>query len=164
MAYEIIDNFLPERDFKHIQKEMTSFRFPWYLNGSVVADEPEHLDDYQFNHAFFLNSTIWSDYFNILDPIMNILKPAALIRIKANLRPRTEKVLEAGWHVDYDYPGSKTCVLYLNSNNGYTVFKETGEKVYSLENRLVRFDSEMEHSGTTCSDSSYRIVLNINYF
>jgi hypothetical protein len=161
---EVIDNFLPENDFKTIQEEMTSFGFPWYLNNAPVSINPQHLDDYQFNHGFFVDSTIWSNWFNMLDPIFKILKPAALIRVKANLRPRTEKIINGGWHVDYDYPGSKTCVFYINSNNGYTIFKETEEKVESVENRLLRFDSNTKHDGTTCTDASYRIVLNINYF
>ena len=55
-----------------------------------------------------------------------------------------------------------TGIFYLNSNNGSTVFK-SGEEVQSQANRLVLFDSQLEHSGTSCTDERRRVVLNINY-
>ena len=56
----------------------------------------------------------------------------------------------------------KTAVLYLNTNNGYTKFK-TGEQVESVENRLVLFDGNVQHAGTTCTDKRYRAVFNLNF-
>ena len=46
---------------------------------------------------------------------------------------------------------------------GYTSF-EDGTKVESVENRFVTFDSDIKHSGTTCTNQKVRLVLNINYF
>ena len=43
-------------------------------------------------------------------------------------------------------------------------FKEDGTKVESIGNRLVTFDSHIKHSGTSCTDQKYRLVLNMNYF
>ena len=57
----------------------------------------------------------------------------------------------------------KGAILYLNTNDGYTCF-EDGNKIKSIENRFVAFDSSLKHSGTTCTDEPRRIVLNINYF
>jgi hypothetical protein len=166
MGYEVIDNFLSEEDFKKIKDMFFSDEFPWFLNPGVLKLEgtEENLYDYQFTHAFFKNNSPWSDWLAELDPLMDKIKPNAILRIKANLVPRTEEVYEHGWHTDYDDPiQCKTAVLYINSNDGYTIFKDSGEKINSLENRFVVFDSNMEHSGSTCTDQKVRIVLNINY-
>ena len=56
----------------------------------------------------------------------------------------------------------KTSILYLNTNNGYTRF-EDGTKVESVANRMVTFPNQMMHTGTTTTDSEYRLVLNLNY-
>ena len=58
----------------------------------------------------------------------------------------------------------KTAILYLNTNNGYTKF-ESGEKITSVENKLIIFNAKEKHSGTTNScEQPYRVVLNLNYF
>ena len=74
-----------------------------------------------------------------------------------------ENIIRHGFHVDVptDYD-SKTAILYLNTNNGYTEF-ENGQRVESVANRLVVFDSALKHTGTTCTDQKRRIVLNLNY-
>ena len=38
-----------------------------------------------------------------------------------------------------------------------------GEIVKSEENKYVEFDSQLEHTGTSCTDQDYRIVINFNY-
>ena len=77
---------------------------------------------------------------------------------------RTDEIIEHGLHTDLPKPDSKvkTAILYLNTNNGYTKF-ENGEIVGSVENRLVLFDGNMQHAGTTCSDKRYRAVFNLNF-
>ena len=63
----------------------------------------------------------------------------------------------------YDWDGDcNVAIFYINPNNGYTQF-ETGEKVESVENRLVTFDNKIEHFGTTSTNSQTRIVLNMCY-
>ena len=59
--------------------------------------------------------------------------------------------------------GSKTAVFYVNSNNGYTKLKN-GTIIKSEENKIAIFDGETEHTGTTCTDEEFRVVVNINYF
>ena len=55
-----------------------------------------------------------------------------------------------------------TAILYLNTNNGYTEFK-SGDKVKSVSNRVVVFDSNLKHRTVTCTDQKTRIVINFNY-
>ena len=74
----------------------------------------------------------------------------------------------AGWHCDYDLQPDekgivKTAIFYVNSNNGYTIFKESKKKVRSVENRLVIFPSELEHCGGSCTDNKQRVVINFNF-
>jgi hypothetical protein len=52
--------------------------------------------------------------------------------------------------------------LYINDNNGYTEF-DTGEKVKSVQNRVVIFKNGLLHQGVSCTDVAKRLVLNINY-
>ena len=55
-----------------------------------------------------------------------------------------------------------TAILYINTNNGWTRFKK-GARVKSIANRIVIFDSNLEHSGVTCTDEKRRVVMNFNY-
>ena len=55
-----------------------------------------------------------------------------------------------------------TAILYINTNNGYTKFKKGG-KVKSVANRVVIFDSNLEHMGYACTNEKRRIVVNFNY-
>ena len=55
-----------------------------------------------------------------------------------------------------------TSILYLNTNNGWTAIKGYG-KVERVANRMVIFDSNLQHSGVTCTDKNRRVVINFNY-
>ena len=84
------------------------------------------------------------------------------IRINDNLTPRTVFHREmSGYHIDVSLPGN-TSILYINTNNGYTQFKN-GDKVKSVANRMVTFDSQKLHSGISCTNQKMRVVLNFNY-
>ena len=88
----------------------------------------------------------------------------SLLRIKANLLYKTSKIIKHGYHTDFEPDlNNKTSIFYVNTNNGYTSFKN-GRKVKSKENTLVEFDSKLEHSGTTCTDKEYRMIINFNYY
>jgi len=99
----------------------------------------------------------------LLNPIINKIDPLAFTFIRANLSTRDEVLYETGWHVDFENVKAKTAVLYLNTNNGYTKFKETGDIVESISNRFLEFDTDMMHTGSTTTSEPNRIVLNFNY-
>ena len=86
--------------------------------------------------------------------------------MKANLGPKTPKPITCNFHTDVvkSYVGSKTAVYYINTNNGYTLFKKGKKKVKSVENRIVIFDAMEEHTTVTQTDKDVRLVLNINYY
>jgi len=158
VAVEIYDDYLEPDYFQSVQDTMTSDQFPWFIASGVNrADD----DLRQLIHIFYRANLANSGYFDLLQPLLDRLMTASLIRVKANLVPRTEKIIKHGFHRDQEFK-CKVGILYINSNNGFTEF-ENGTVVESVANRLVLFDNDMRHTGTTCTDAHERIVLNINF-
>lgn len=153
---EIIDDFLTNDEFNQIYNLVSDLEFPWFFG--VVTNQSKYC---QFTHCFYQNDEPLA-YFKYVRFLRSKLQMRSLVRIKVNINPWTENLVEHtdAWHIDY--PDITTAILYLNTNNGYTMF-ETGEKVSSIKNRLVKFDSNIKHTGTTCTDEPGRLVLNINY-
>lgn len=164
MEIIVKDNVLSENDLLVLQETMLGQSFPWYYHDNKVSSEnSDHLFNFQFTHMFYRKYNIQSQYVKIIEPILSILDPSAIVRIKANLSPVSDKIIEYPLHVDYDKFHGRTAIFYVNTNNGYTFF-QNGEKILTKENRLVIFDSRIQHSGTTCTDSKYRCVINFNYY
>lgn len=163
---EIINNFLEDDYFKNLSGLVSSSYFSWFWSHVVdLEDTTEESAQYnfQFGHTLFKDGEPNSDKFQYFIPILEKLPGMnSLIRMKINLNPKTNKIIRHGYHVDYNTPG-KTAVYYFNTCNGYTEFEDTKEIVTSEENKIVIFDMLRSHTGTTCTDSSRRIVLNINY-
>jgi hypothetical protein len=165
---KIIDNFLDEQNFLALKNVLLGSNFSWYLNSIKVKNKTtiNAKFNYQFVHAFYTDHAPKSQYIELINPIISALNPSALLRIKANLTPSTDKIIEYDYHRDFETPhrfDGMTAVFYVNTNNGYTIF-ENGEKVSSVENRMVIFDSNILHTGTTCTDEKVRCVLNFNYY
>jgi hypothetical protein len=97
----------------------------------------------------------------LLDPLIKKISPSYIYRVKVNLGTRTSTPIVGGFHSDTDF-NNTTAIFYLNNNNGYTIF-EDGSKIDSVENRLVVFDSNIQHSGVSQTDSNIRCVINLNY-
>ena len=90
------------------------------------------------------------------------LNAVALLKIKVNATPRNAP--EQVWHTDWQISTpSKTCVLYLNDNDGYTEFTD-GTKVESVANTAVIFDTNTKHRGVSATNVDRRLVLNVSYF
>jgi len=156
---KVIDNFLREDEFKTLRTYISSTEFPWYFGKVVTGNKGESA---QFVHTFYVNDTPTSTWPHVAF-LRGRLNIASLVRIKVNLNPRTEtlQVHKDSFHIDY--PDITTAVYYLNTCDGYTLF-EDGPKVNSVENRIVIFDSNMRHTGTSCTNEAGRLVMNINYF
>lgn len=160
---KVFNNFINYRDFLNIKNTLLSDDFPWFLNDYVLENsDHENIDNFQFVHNFYMDDSVWSNFFNILSPIIKKIDPLTLLRVKANLLPRTEKNIEHGMHVDILDSKSTTAVFYINDNNGYTLF-ENGKKIYSKENTIAIFPSKTKHTGSSCTDKKSRIVINFNY-
>ena len=158
---KIIKEVLDKKISLNIKNVLTSNEFPWFIHKGIVYEKE---NNYQFAHIFYYKHQINSTFFeNLINPILKILNPISIIKIKANLLPRDKKIIEHGMHVDFKNKNSKTAIYYVNTNNGYTKF-ENNKKITSEENKLIIFNSNIKHTGTTCTDSDYRIVINFNYF
>ena len=160
---KIIDDFLSPSDFKLTQNFFFSENFPWYFCDTITGPDGG-LDQYQFTHTFFsLSQPFDSNYSNFLQPILTKLNAKYILRIKANLRPRTTQGVLSPFHTDMKL-NQQTAIFYLNTNNGYTKFhNDTYPDVPSVANRLLTFYGGLKHTGSSCTDQNTRIVLNINY-
>ena len=157
---QVIDNFLDYNSFLNIQETFFSHECRWEWS-SVVNDEDQ--DNFQFCCGLYAGGMPMSKLFHNIIPLIDKLNVAGLIRIKANLTTKTPSIVEHGYHIDQSFPHSKTAIFYLNTCDGYTSFENEGI-VESVENRIVIFDSNKRHTGTSLTNDSRRIVININYF
>ena len=165
---EVIDNFLPAYHFRQISNMILGVEFPWYFNDSAVR----HGDDsgYQFVHTLYNVSRggIISQSYPLFDMVQQKLGVKRLDRIKMNLNPKTVFHRKSGFHTDQRKSAEsvpqhqQTAVFYINTNNGWTEFKKGG-RVKSVANRIVIFDSNLEHTGVTCTDEKRRVIVNFNY-
>lgn len=165
----IIDNILEQEESKRINDVFYGEQFPWYFKNYVVAEDQIEKDSsayqYQFTHHMLReDGNIVTEQFNwqLLFPIFNRIYPNTFVRIKANMIPRADKIVTHGFHVDCTVPFSMTAIYYVNTNDGCTEFKD-GDKIESVQNRIVIFPSNMYHSGTTCTNSNSRVAININF-
>jgi len=167
MKYEVSDNVLSQEEFKLLHDTMLGPDFPWFYSPHKVGKnyqmEDNNLKNYQFTHNFYSDHAPKSNFISLLLPIINFLDLSAIVRIKANLVPVTDSIIEYPYHVDAPNFDGETAVFYVNSNNGYTVFK-SGDKIDSVENRMLRFNAKLEHTGTSCTDQKNRCVINFNYY
>ncbi len=165
---KIKNNFLNQKTFNEIKKVMLSPHFPWYYNDTKIDEQnKKDLNNYQLTHTFFVNNSVNSGAYNLIEPVLQKLKVKELIRIKANLVPRTSKIHRFQKHIDQEF-NCKGAILYINSNNGCTIFEEgrrdgSSKHVTSKENRIVFFNANKKHQGTTCTNEKIRVLINFNY-
>ena len=172
---KVIDNFLEENDFIKIQNKFLSETCKWEWSNVVENDNSFY--NFQFVHGVYLPTVLLKKGYDPADifrkitipempdikPLLESLKTSAIIKIKVNLTTKTPTIIEHGFHIDHFFPKAKTAILYLNTCDGYTLFSN-GDKVESVKNRIVIFDSNIPHTGTTVTNQQRRVVLNINYY
>ena len=158
--------------------------YPHESDGSIVwyGERENELNvdpEIKFHESLFAlkiyerihNSELISDIYHHQRPEMEVLYERLncwkMLLMRANCTFTASENFVGKWHNDLDtHPHdheSKTCILYLNRNNGGTKFKESGEFVQSEPNRAVIFPGNLYHAGVWCTDKKLRFVLNINY-
>ena len=160
---KIIDNYLSKSDFEVTQQFFLGPNISWYYNEGI-ANNKQGLDQFQLVHPFFdISKPSQTDWSPFLQPLLTKLNAKYIFRIKANLRPRTSQGVLSDFHTDMKL-NQQTAIFYLNTNNGYTKFKDNDlGKVDSVANRFLSFSGDLEHCGASSTDTNSRIVLNINY-
>ena len=165
----IIDNFLSDFVHQRICNEVINNQyFPFYYHNFVTNNNEKDKNDVKqlcFVHTLYSENSIKSNYhFPIIGlPLIDKLEIADgnLIRIKINLNVNQSEHIISDWHTD-NTNSHTTALYYLNTNNGYTEFKD-GTKIESVANRVIIFDGLLEHRGVTQTDTKGRFAININY-
>ena len=155
---QIVPNFLEFYTFSELYNQFNSPNFPWFWTQS--PGEPEqYINLLYFDHQF--SSAMNPNMNRCLMAATNKLGVISILRVKLNATPKGAP--EQEWHTDWQISTpSKTCVLYLNDNDGYTEFRE--DIVNSVSNTAVIFDTNLKHRGVPQTDTDRRLVLNISYF
>ena len=103
------------------------------------------------------------DFFNpIINIFKNYLNYVSLCRINVNLLIRQETPSISAFHTDMASEKITTAIFYLNTNNGYTEFKD-GNRIDCIRNRLVMFPTNTPHRAIGQTDVATRIVFNFNF-
>ena len=162
---QIIKNFLEKNFFQDLQKLIIESEFAWFQRKTMVTGTTNNLG--YFTHSFYNNNQINCDtYFKYIIPILNKLNSKAVIEVRANLTPSVFfKEKNCNFHTDNSF-NCKTAILYLNTCDGGTEFKINNKIKFikSEENKIVIFNSNIEHRATTSQNEDFRYILNFNYF
>ncbi len=165
---KVIDDFISSPDYERLRDWALSSTVKWKYNKFKVYKTDKQP---QFTHKIFEPTRFpvaKEESMVKVDPILHKLVQDPfyldlLVRIKVNLTLPTPEIVTTPFHTDTCLL-NKTAIYYVNDNNGYTIFKD-GTKVESKGNRIVIFDAQTEHAGTTHTDDDEpRVVININYF
>ena len=147
---------LDKESLYRIQQTLYSDRFMW-----IEAQTNKQSTNSYYVHEFRDVNGIVSPYDFLIHPLLNILQPKAIIRVKANKYLQTPTLEEHEYHQDYPYK-HKAAIFYINTNNGQTQF--TTARVASIENSMLYLDASTQHRSTSTTDAPYRININFNYF
>ena len=170
MKIDIIDNFIASY---HVNTLVRTFNgkqegkhlFPFLFLNDLNGDE--YLGNYYFSKTIINDFEILDPYWMpIFNPLLARLscQPSAVLRLKVNLYPRTQRRVHHSPHMDYQPDlGFRTCLYYVNTNNGFTKFDGTFKSVKSKKNRAIFFDGSNKHHSTTPTDCNYRCSINIDY-
>ena len=164
MNYEIIEDFLPKKDFDRINSLFfIEKKFTYLYNGTIST--PEGTPAFYFlNRIFPFSNTIDPNFFKLVNPIFyhaNITSPT---RVQVNCFIKQPHHIPTYPH--RDQPGPHNVLLYsINTNNGYTILDPKGEniKIPSKANQALFFDGSIEHQAVTQTDKNVRINVNINF-
>ena len=118
------------------------------------------------NHAALAQPEHVSQHFQDIKPVLYFLDDRLkfmvdrLIRINCTLCTNQGGYKPQDMHVDFPFP-HYTGILYINTNNGPTLFEDT--KVDCIANRFVLFDGSTPHAASIQDDTQARfnIVFNL---
>lgn len=156
--------FLDQEILKTFNELLLSDNFSWFYAKYQTVESGGKDGGYMY-HSFYKDNNVNSNFYLYMFPLIKALNIQALINMRANLTLRKQTRNYSGWHTDQGFknPKHKTAIFYLNTNNGYTEFKN-GKKINSEQNKVIIFDAKQEHRAVSQTDEDQRIVLNLNYY
>jgi|TARA_R110002020_G_C15997465_1_gene749906 hypothetical protein len=187
MKTKVIDNFLTKSYHKELIKLLDSAKFPWYYNSHISGESfyKKRLYETGFSHIFWDNGSggqrdsVYSWFWTpALYKIMDVVKNNFIIRSRGDMTMYTHKLFEHDPHVDFSFPHIST-VYYVNNSDGDTIFyKEKAKKEDDIKsfsklnevkrvspkaNRLVVFEGDTIHTGSSPNKNKNRIIINSNF-
>jgi hypothetical protein len=176
---KIIDNILPEEEFAILEHKVMG-KFPWYFGRKGNGSEEDNLFLYSWFHIITGGLTwVEGEQGIFARTVYRILQLAGenvkdVFRVRMILNTATDKPYNAGAHVDRD-GNHRTALLYINDSDGPTIIYNEREsaitptdftvqaEVLPKRNRLLCFDGQQYHAGTTPTTVPRRVIMNINY-
>lgn len=154
---QIQNNFLSNVELQKIMKIIKSNNFLW----SMLEEKPitllHHLVGEQGKHRSYFVDYILADLAKRLKA--EIILESNLI-LFAGSKKQEEYKHESNFLKNKNY---KSCVLHLNSNNGYT--KILGlEKIDCVENRAILSDMTTRFTEVNCNEGYNKMVLYVHYY
>ena len=173
---QIIDNFLPLEIFNEFTKHAICSPHFVGVGHTAFANEAcnNNFAEQQMQAIMFqryINSCEVSDCYLHVEPhikkIHKLLEIKRLWLMRVNCTFGNKEGYQGAWHTDINWSEyfkthGKTAIIYLNSNNGGTQFKN-GPFVESKANRCVIASNTAIHAGVWSTNTKCRYVLNINY-
>ena len=161
-------NFLDKAVFENMVNIITSNKLPWYAQtGLAEAGDGQVLYTHVLVDEFQkIGSNIYKDIGAPLLKKIREIEPDffRVLRIKINCYPNQTVAIKSSYHVDLPKTKSKTLLLTINTNNGYTEFKNPDMESHpSVENQALIFDGKEEHRSVSQTDTPYRWNINFNY-
>jgi len=100
----IIDNFLPQPLFNELVAKVENENFPWFY-ADYVSSETDAVDFY-FIHTLYYEYQYKpnSNMFSMLEPVLNLIQPKAIIRSRVLSYIGKNDLVEHGKHVDFEWP------------------------------------------------------------
>jgi len=186
---KVIDNFLTKSYHKELLDLMSSANFSWYYNENISyrsGENPEDVtprfDEYGFSHIFWDNNGMRDSNTSLLwkaglYQILDVTNSDYILRSRGDMTmfSPTEFIHDA--HVDYFFKNIST-VFYINDSDGDTIFynqrhtnKEQTfpkkldiiDRVSPKANRLVIFEGDIVHTGSSPNKHKNRIIINSNF-
>jgi len=162
MLSKTIDGVLFQQVADNIERVLTSNSFPWFLIAPEFPEVAFGGSNQYMTHTFYEKYKVNSEFYELVEPLIGFINPRALIKIKANLYPLTNTVVEQGFHVDCPDWDNYTAIYYVNNNDGYTKLSD-GTEIKSIKNRIAMLNPLTLHTGSTSTDKP-RLTININWF
>ena len=162
------NNFLDKEVFDKMVNIITSNKLPWYAQtGLAQTGDGQVLYSHVLVDEF--QKVISNVYNDIGAPLLKKVKEIEpdffrVLRIKINCYPNQTVAIKSSYHVDLPKTKSKILLLNINTNNGYTEFKNPKMKSgLSVANECIIFDGKEEHRSVSQTDTPYRWNINFNY-
>ena len=167
---EIIEvkNVITNTQILSLERLVSDESFPWYYS-SITLGNGEKKDKGQLVHMLYEEGKVKDNYSKLILQFFGRLpefQTHNFIRAKINLTTPYKNSNEYP-HTDLETPNSISYLYYFHDSDGPTFFYPNWWKkikVHPKRGKLVRFPSNLKHSGTTHSEGdTQRIVVNFNY-